>query len=71
MSERFTLERILRDEDDSSGQSIRAWALAVEDGHLTIRGRSDNYVMGLRVADVEQFKRDLDRCVSIHFGAEP
>ena len=38
MSSKITVERILRDADDASGQTIREWKLELEGKTLTISG---------------------------------
>jgi hypothetical protein len=59
---RVTMERLLRDDDDDSGQSIRNWHLRREGGHITIRlreGSSGDFIM-LRIDDVPAFVSDLE-----------
>lgn len=61
MAVRVTVERVLRDADDISGQSIRDWKMEAEKGHLTIRLKhGDGFIM-LTPDDVEQFINDLRR----------
>lgn len=62
MSVRITIERILRDDDDASGQTIRQWRIDAEGGHITLRDREDHipFVM-LRPADVDVLVADLRR----------
>lgn len=62
MSVRVTFERILRDDDDASGQTIRQWKMEAEGGHITIRDREDHipFIM-LRPADIDLFVADLEK----------
>ena len=61
MAARVTIERVLRDADDVSGQSVRDWKMEAEKGHLTIRLKhGDGFIM-LAPGDVEQFINDLRR----------
>ena len=61
MAARHTIERVLRDDDDASGQSIREWKIESEGSHIMIRRREgDGFVM-LRAADVDTFVADLRR----------
>lgn len=56
---RVTIERILRDDDDNSGQSIREWKIEIEPGHITVRARDNLNFLGLRPADIDLFVKDL------------
>lgn len=61
MAAKITLERILRDDDDSSGQTIRNWKVESEPGHITIRmNHGDGFIL-LRPEDVKVFTDDLFR----------
>ena len=61
MSARITLERILRDAGDDSGQSIRNWTIESEPGFITIRMKhGDGFIM-MRPADLDVFYGDLKR----------
>lgn len=61
MAAKVTIERILRDPDDCSGQTIRSWTIEAESGFVMIRkAHSDGFIL-LRSADVDIFKADLDR----------
>lgn len=61
MAARITIERVLRDDDDASGQSIRDWKIEADSGLITIRMKfGDGFIM-LRPADVEIFTADLQR----------
>jgi len=42
MVSRITIERILRDDDDSAGQNIRKWTIQVEAGFITLRPDNDS-----------------------------
>jgi hypothetical protein len=61
MAARITIERILRDEDDASGQSIRSWIIASEPEHVTVKLKHGDGFLLLRAADVDQFAADLQR----------
>lgn len=61
MSARITIERVLRDDNDASGQTIREWRIESEPGHIIIRMKhGDGFIM-LRVDDVDLFAADLQR----------
>lgn len=62
MAARITLERILRDDDDASGQTIREWKIEAEAGAgITIRmNHGDGFIL-LRPDDVDWFIKDLHR----------
>lgn len=61
MARRLTVERVLRDDDDASGQTIRKWQIQRDGNFITIRSRDDGpgFIM-LRTSDVPLFKADLD-----------
>ena len=64
MVERATYDRILRDPDDVSGQTVRQWSVQAEAGRVVIRdaaGDDGRYCIGMRPGDVESFCTDLDR----------
>lgn len=59
-SARITIERILRDDDDHSGQSIRQWRIEIEGAHITVRDREAHLgFLMLRPSDIETFVDDL------------
>lgn len=62
MAARFTLERILRDDDDAVASSVREWKIEAEGGRLTI-STSGNRAAGawimVRPGDLETFITDL------------
>lgn len=59
MTARITVERVLRDNDDDAGQSIRTWKIEAERGAVTIRlNHGDGFIL-LRPDDVEVFAADL------------
>ena len=59
-SARITIERILRDDDDCSGQTIRQWKIESEGRHITIRDREDHLpFLMLRPDDIEILIDDL------------
>lgn len=59
MAYRRTIERILRDDDDLTGQTVRGWMLVEEDGDITIS--RDEHAAGFRIpaGDVEAFIADI------------
>lgn len=66
MGERTIIGRTIRDPDDASGQSVRAWRLTVADGSATLTGgdHEDAYApISCRTEDVEQLIADLRRLV--------
>lgn len=61
MAARVTIERILRDDDDQTGQNVRDWKIEAERGHIVIRLKhGDGFIM-LRPVDIEVFMDDLAR----------
>jgi hypothetical protein len=65
MAARITTERILRDDDDDSGQSIRDWKIESDSGHVTIRLKHGDGFILMRAADVEIFVDDLRRAAAL------
>lgn len=61
MVARITIERVLRDDDDASGQNIRDWKIESEAEAITIRMKHGEGFILLRSADVDQFVTDLNR----------
>ena len=61
MAARVTIERVLRDDDDASGQSIREWKIEAETGSIMIRPREGNGFLLMRGADIDIFIEDLRR----------
>lgn len=61
MAARITIERILRDDNDDSGQTIREWKIDSEAGHVTIWMKHGSGFLLLRTADIEIFSADLQR----------
>lgn len=61
MAARITMERILRDDDDMSGQSIRKWVIESEGGHVTVRVNHGEGFLLLRPEDIDVFVADLER----------
>lgn len=59
MARRMTLERILRDDDDASGQTIRDWIIEEDSGMLTIRPHKELNFIIIRASDAKQFADDL------------
>lgn len=60
MTARITIERILRDDDDASGQTIRQWSIEVEPHRILIRSRDELSFLMLRADDINQFRNDLN-----------
>jgi hypothetical protein len=61
MAARITIERLLRDNDDDVGQSVREWTIESESHHITIKLKHGSGFLILRPADVDQFVADLQR----------
>lgn len=61
MSAKITIERILRDEDDASGQSIREWRIESEPGFVTIKLKHGDGFLMLRFEDIDTFVFDVHR----------
>lgn len=59
MAARITIERILRDDDDDAGQSVRGWKIEADSGFLNVRSMSGAAFILLRAADVRLFALDL------------
>lgn len=64
MAKRITLERVLRDDNDDTGQSSREWTLSIEDGHISIKGHTKEMVLMIRDSDVDQLHDDLLTLIS-------
>jgi len=62
---RITIERILRDEDDAIGQSIREWKIEVEDASIMLRGREKAGFVHLRANDILVLIADLERAKAV------
>lgn len=60
MAARITIERILRDDDDASGHSVREWAIECEPGYVTIKSKGGGFLL-MRAADIDTFTADLAR----------
>lgn len=59
MAVRKTIERILRDPEDASGQTIREWKIEAESGHVTIKLKHGDGFLLLRADDIGLFINDL------------
>lgn len=68
MSARVTIERILRDDDDASGQTVRQWRIEAEAGYVTIRTGGENSFLLIQTGDVYLFVRDLNQAVEAAAG---
>lgn len=66
MAARFTVERILRDPDDASGQTIRRWHIQKEGDHLTIKSteNADGFIL-IRAEDVARLADDLKTAAAL------
>ena len=61
MSSRITIERILRDDDDASGQTIRQWRIEIEGANIKIDARDGAHFLLMRAEDIGAFRTDLNR----------
>lgn len=61
MAARITIERILRDDNDDTGQSVRDWKIESDAGFITIRLKHGEGFITLRPTDIEIFTADLQR----------
>lgn len=59
MSAKRSLERVLRDNNDASGQGIRSWLITRDGDHLTIARSEHSDWVSVAVADVPQLVADL------------
>lgn len=59
MAKRMTLERILRDDDDASGQTIRSWRIESDGDQVCITKSEHSEWIMIRTSDVDQFIADL------------
>lgn len=72
MSSKITVERVLRDDDDASDQTVREWKLELEGETLTISGsrhRPDSWLI-IRLSDADEFMADIKGLMSIHYAGE-
>ncbi|MBU1606341.1 MAG: hypothetical protein KKD08_05975 [Alphaproteobacteria bacterium] len=72
MTSKITIERVLRDPDDASGQTVREWKLELEGDTLTISGsrhRPASWLI-IRLSDADEFMADIKGLISIHHGGE-
>lgn len=66
MAARVTIERLLRDDDDASGQTIREWKIECEPGGpITIRMKHGAGFILMRTTDVDVFTSDLQRAKQV------
>lgn len=61
MAARITIERLLRDDDDDVGQSIRDWKIESERCAITVRMKHGTGFLIMRPDDVDLFIADLQR----------
>jgi len=59
MASRRHIERILRDEDDISGDTIRQWHISRENNFITLRKSEGEMFLHLRSEDVPILIEDL------------
>lgn len=66
MARRLTIERLLRDDDDDSGQTIRQWHIQREGNFITLQQRqdSDRFLI-IRATDVQQLCADMQTICSV------
>lgn len=67
---RNTIERILRDPEDASGQTMREWKIEAERGHITIRLKHGDGFLMMRADDVDLFIKDLSSAQQMARGIE-
>lgn len=60
MTARITIERILRDDDDATGQSVRQWRIEAEAACVTVRAETAGFLM-VRAGDIDLLIEDLNR----------
>lgn len=60
MPARITIERLLRDEDDASGQSVRDWKIEADGDSITIRLKHGDGFLLLRHTDIDIFTSDIE-----------
>lgn len=72
MTARITIERLLRDDDDASGQTVRDWKIESEAGRITIRMKHGDGFILLRADDTDLFVTDLERAraAAVQLAAE-
>lgn len=61
MPARITIERVLRDDDDDSGQTIRDWKIEADRFGVMIRMKHGTGFILIRAADVDVLVSDLQR----------
>ena len=61
MSTRTTIERILRDADDASGQTCRGWTIEVSDGVIVMRDFDAKPFISFGASDLSALIGDLRR----------
>lgn len=74
MSAELIIRRTLRDSDDASGQTLRAWTLTLEAPFLTLSGgvHPDAYSpVSIRAADAEILIADIRRLIGGVSEASP
>lgn len=72
MAAKITVERVLRDPEDASGQSVREWKLELEGDTLTISGsrhRPESWLI-IRLSDADEFMADIKGLISIHYTGD-
>lgn len=70
MAARITIERLLRDDDDDVGQSIRDWKIESERHGVAVRMKHGTGFLIMRPDDVDLFIADLqhakEAALSLH-----
>lgn len=66
MSARVTIERVLRDDDDASGQTVRSWRLQMDGGHVQIARNEHSDWNMVRVDDLTLLIGDLEEIRRLH-----
>lgn len=61
MAARITIERLLRDDDDASGQTIRNWQIEAEPGFVKVCLKHGDGFLLMRADDVDLFVADMER----------
>ena len=69
MAAKVTLERILRDDDDSTGQDIREWKIEREGSRLKIRDCRGSGFLLIRASDADELMADIKAMASGHLNA--
>ena len=71
MSARFIIERVLRDPDDATGQTVRSWWLKLSGGDVQIAGSEHSIANMVRVDDLSLLIADLEELRRLHHESPP